>query len=217
MASARILLAVLTVIQFTSHRWAPLCHDPTMHCRSSKKTDDRDFITGGPAQDLVNAASKNTLRGQRDGAILGLLLGFGLRRSEVVGLNLDQLQTREGRWIIANLARKPSRLMYVIDEDGKEHGRLVFHETEIPIRNVRVVTQSRPSPSPTVLNTAGNSVSPMRIGEGDYNRWRGAEPIPRSTTENKKSRPFPGGSWWESVTARSGMCARPPRSWPTRR
>jgi integrase len=30
--------------------------------------------------------------------MLGLLLGCGLRRSEVVGLNLDQLQSREGHW-----------------------------------------------------------------------------------------------------------------------
>src|SRR5450432_1319671 len=37
---------------------------------------------------------KTNLRGWRDGAMVGLLLGCGLRRSEVVGLNLDQLQSR---------------------------------------------------------------------------------------------------------------------------
>lgn len=72
-----------------------------------------NWLSGNQAQDLVNAASKNTLRGQRDGAILGLLLGCGLRRSEVVGLNLDQLQTREGRWIIANLVGKGGRIRTV--------------------------------------------------------------------------------------------------------
>jgi hypothetical protein len=49
-------------------------------------------LTGKQAQQLMNAASQNTLRGRRDGAMLGLLLGCGLRRSEVVGLRLDQLQ-----------------------------------------------------------------------------------------------------------------------------
>jgi integrase len=37
--------------------------------------------------------------------MLGLLLGCGLRRSEVVGLKLDQLQSREGHWVIVNLVR----------------------------------------------------------------------------------------------------------------
>jgi site-specific recombinase XerC len=53
-----------------------------------------NWLTRNQAQVLVNAASQTDLRGWRDGAILGLLLGCGLRRSEVVGLTLDQLQTR---------------------------------------------------------------------------------------------------------------------------
>jgi site-specific recombinase XerD len=46
-----------------------------------------NWLTRNQAQELVNAASKDSLRGWRDGAMLGLLLGCGLRRSEVVGLN----------------------------------------------------------------------------------------------------------------------------------
>ena len=72
-----------------------------------------NWLTRNQAQELVNAASKNSLRGWRDGAMLGLLLGCGLRRSEVVGLNLDQLQSREGRWVIANLVGKGGRLRTV--------------------------------------------------------------------------------------------------------
>jgi len=72
-----------------------------------------NWLTRNQAQDLVSAASKNNLRGWRDRAILGLLLGCGLRRSEVVGLNLDQLQSREGRWVIANLIGKGGRLRTV--------------------------------------------------------------------------------------------------------
>ena len=41
-----------------------------------------------------------------DGAIAGLLLGCGLRRSEVVELTLDQLQMRDGRWVIVDLSGK---------------------------------------------------------------------------------------------------------------
>ena len=72
-----------------------------------------NWLTRNQAQELVNAASNNSLRGWRDGAMLGLLLGCGLRRSEVVGLNLEQLQSREGRWVIVNLAGKGKRLRTV--------------------------------------------------------------------------------------------------------
>src|SRR5271155_1415978 len=67
-----------------------------------------NWLTRDQAQELVSAASKTDLRGWRDGAILGLLLGCGLRRSEVVGLILDQLQMREGHWVIVNLVGKGS-------------------------------------------------------------------------------------------------------------
>ena len=72
-----------------------------------------NWLTRNQAQELVNAASKADLRGWRDGAILGLLLGCGLRRSEVVGLTMDQLQTREGRWVIVDLIGKGRRLRTV--------------------------------------------------------------------------------------------------------
>jgi integrase len=72
-----------------------------------------NWLTRNQAQELVNAASKNSLRGWRDGAMVGLLLGCGLRRSEVVGLNLDQLLSREGHWVIVNLVGKGGRLRTV--------------------------------------------------------------------------------------------------------
>ncbi len=61
----------------------------------------------------MNAASKGTLRGCRDAAIVAFLLGCGLRRSEVVGLRLDQLQSREGRWVIVDLVGKGGRIRTV--------------------------------------------------------------------------------------------------------
>ena len=44
---------------------------------------------------------------------IGLLLGCTLRRSEVVGLTLDQVQTRDGRWVIVDLVGKGRRLRTV--------------------------------------------------------------------------------------------------------
>ena len=72
-----------------------------------------NWLTRNEAQELVNAASKANLRGWRDGAMVGLLLGCGLRRSEVVSLNLDQLQSREGHWVIVNLIGKGARIRTV--------------------------------------------------------------------------------------------------------
>jgi integrase len=72
-----------------------------------------NWLTRNQAQELVNAASTTNLRGWRDGAMVGLLLGCGLRRSEVVGLNIDQLQSREGHWVIVDLVGKGVRLRTV--------------------------------------------------------------------------------------------------------
>src|SRR5258708_28682794 len=72
-----------------------------------------NWLTRNQAQELVNAASKTNLRGWRDGAMVGFLLGCGLRRSEVVGLNVDQLRTRENREVIVNLVGKGARLRTV--------------------------------------------------------------------------------------------------------
>src|SRR5713226_2468743 len=72
-----------------------------------------NWLTGNQAQEMLNAVSQNTLQGRRDGAMLGLLLGCGLRRSEVVGLRLDQLQSREGHRVIVDLVGKGGRLRTV--------------------------------------------------------------------------------------------------------
>jgi len=45
--------------------------------------------------------------------MLGLLLGCGLRRSEVVSLRLDQMQLRESRWVIVDLIGKGGRIRTV--------------------------------------------------------------------------------------------------------
>jgi integrase/recombinase XerD len=54
----------------------------------------------------MNAPAGQTLRGKRDRAILGVLLGCGLRRSELVYLKVEDVQQREDHWAIVDLVAR---------------------------------------------------------------------------------------------------------------
>jgi integrase len=72
-----------------------------------------NWLSREQAQDLLDAIPRSTLAGKRDAAIIALLLGCGLRRSEVVSLRLDQFQSREGHWVIVDLRGKGGRVRTV--------------------------------------------------------------------------------------------------------
>ena len=58
-----------------------------------------NWLTREQAQTLLNAPDTSTLKGLRDRAILAVMLGCGLRRSEVAALDIEHIQQREGRWV----------------------------------------------------------------------------------------------------------------------
>ena len=62
------------------------------------------------AQALLSAPDVATVRGLRDRAILAVLLGCGLRRSEVAALTFAHIQQRDGRWCIVDLVGKHGRV-----------------------------------------------------------------------------------------------------------
>jgi integrase len=72
-----------------------------------------NWLSSDQAQDLLDSIPPTTLCGKRDAAMIGLLLGCGLRRSETVSLRVDQLQKREGHWVIVDLIGKGGRLRTV--------------------------------------------------------------------------------------------------------
>ncbi len=72
-----------------------------------------NWFTLADAQALLNAPDPRTLKGLRDRALLGLLLGTSLRRSEVAGLMIEQVQQRDGRWVIVDLAGKRNKVRTV--------------------------------------------------------------------------------------------------------
>jgi site-specific recombinase XerD len=69
-----------------------------------------NWLSQRQAQALLSAPDISTLRGLRDRAILAVLLGCGLRRSEVAALTFGHLQQRDGRWCIVDLVGKHGRV-----------------------------------------------------------------------------------------------------------
>jgi integrase/recombinase XerD len=59
-----------------------------------------NWLVKKQANELLNAPDPSTLKGKRDRAILALLICCGLRRGELLRLEVDQITQREGRWVI---------------------------------------------------------------------------------------------------------------------
>jgi integrase len=72
-----------------------------------------NWLTVRQAQTLLNAPDATTTKGLRDRAILAVLLGCGLRRSEVAALTVPHVQQRDGRWCIVDLVGKHGRVRTV--------------------------------------------------------------------------------------------------------
>lgn len=69
-----------------------------------------NWLTKSQAQSLLNAPDIKTLKGLRDRAILAVMVGGGLRRSEVAILSFDHIQQRDGRWVIVDITGKGNRI-----------------------------------------------------------------------------------------------------------
>ena len=90
------------------------------------------------AKELLAVPDRRTLKGKRDYAIQALLVGCALRRQELAELDVEKIQMRERRWVIADLRGKggrirtvaiPMRVKNAIDawmtEAGIDEGRLL--------------------------------------------------------------------------------------------
>src|SRR5580704_9638377 len=65
------------------------------------------------AQALLNTPDITTTKGLRDRAIIAVLLGCALRRSEMAALTIEHMQQRDGRWCIVDLFGKHGRVRTV--------------------------------------------------------------------------------------------------------
>jgi integrase len=72
-----------------------------------------NWLSAAEGEALLSRTTAETLRQKRDGAIIALLLGCGLRRSEVVALKLGDIQKREDHWAIVDLVGKAGHVLTV--------------------------------------------------------------------------------------------------------
>jgi len=72
-----------------------------------------NWLTREQAKELLPVPDRSTLKGKRDYVVLALLVGCALRRRELANLDIDEIQIREGRWVIADLRGKGGRVRTV--------------------------------------------------------------------------------------------------------
>jgi integrase len=69
-----------------------------------------NWLTREQAKEILAVPDRSTLKGKRDYVILALLVGCALRRQELASLYMEEIQMREGRWVIADLLGKGGRI-----------------------------------------------------------------------------------------------------------
>jgi integrase len=80
---------------------------------SQKGTRLGNWLTREQAKELLAVPDRSTLKGKRDYVILALLVGCALRRNELAELDVETIQQREGRWVLADLEGKGRRIRTV--------------------------------------------------------------------------------------------------------
>jgi integrase len=97
--------------------------------REGRRTGN--WLTREEAQAWLSAPDTKTIRGRRDRALLTVLIGCGLRRSEAASLTLEHVQQRDGRWVLVDLIGKRDKIRSIpmpnwakaaIDEWSKSSG-----------------------------------------------------------------------------------------------
>ena len=85
------------------------------HVKGAKRLGARigNWLTVDQSRTLLGDPLSGSLRGERDRAILALLIGCGLRRAELVGLETEDFQIREERCVIADLVGKGKHIRTV--------------------------------------------------------------------------------------------------------
>src|SRR5437762_6769660 len=65
-----------------------------------------NWLSAAQSSEVLQHASGDGMRAKRDYAMLAMLFGCGFRRSELVGLELNEIQMRQGHWAVVDLIGK---------------------------------------------------------------------------------------------------------------
>ena len=72
-----------------------------------------NWLSVEQSSEVLKHASGESMRAKRDYAMLAMLFGCGFRRSELVGLELDDVQMRQGHWAVVDLIGKGGHIRTV--------------------------------------------------------------------------------------------------------
>jgi len=72
-----------------------------------------NWLSTDQSSEVLKRACGDSMRTKRDYAMLAMLFGCGFRRSELVGLELDEIQMRQGHWAVVDLIGKGGHIRTV--------------------------------------------------------------------------------------------------------
>ena len=72
-----------------------------------------NWLSADQSSEVLKRAYGNAMRAKRDYAMLAMLFGCGFRRSELVGIEADEIQMRQGHWAVVDLIGKGGHIRTV--------------------------------------------------------------------------------------------------------
>src|SRR5450432_2719668 len=72
-----------------------------------------NWLSAEQSSEVLKHAWGDSMRAKRDYAMLAMLFGCGFRRSELVGLEMDEVQMRQGHWAVVDLIGKGGHIRTV--------------------------------------------------------------------------------------------------------
>ena len=72
-----------------------------------------NWLSAEQSSEVLKHAYGDSLRAKRDYAMLAMLFACGFRRSELVGLEVDEIQMRQGHWAVVDLIGKGGHIRTV--------------------------------------------------------------------------------------------------------
>jgi site-specific recombinase XerD len=72
-----------------------------------------NWLSADQSSEVLKRACGHSMRAKRDYAMLAMLFGCGFRRSELVSLEVDEIQMRQGHWAVVDLIGKGGHIRTV--------------------------------------------------------------------------------------------------------